>query len=513
MGKVILCILDGWGFREATEFNAIKSAKAPNFEYLMANHPFSLLEASGGAVGLPEGQMGNSEVGHITIGAGRAIRQELPKIDHEIATGEFKTNPVLSELITKLKAHKKTCHLIGLVSDGGVHSHIRHIIALATLLKEHKIPVKLHAITDGRDVAPKSALKYLKSIADNDIDIATITGRYYAMDRDKRWERTEAAYDAIVSGKGKPFTDYKALISECYEENITDEFILAHHHKDYHGMKDGDGLIIANFRSDRVRQLATCIIDPQFKEFKTKKLHLANALMMTKYSEDLAKFMPVIFPHEIPEATLGEVIAANNLKQLRAAETEKYAHVTYFFNGGREEPFAGEERILIPSSKVATYDLKPEMSVNEITNAVTQELKKQKHAFVCVNFANADMVGHSGNMPATVKAIEAIDVALGKLMLGAQENGYDLLITADHGNAEEMMDVKTNQPLTSHTLNPVPLIYFGKMKLKLRKGGLADIAPTVLKLLNLPKPDAMKGHELFDLKETGDKNEKAGHSR
>lgn len=512
MGKVILCILDGWGFRETIEYNAIKSAKAPNFEYLMDNHPYSLLEASGSAVGLPDGQMGNSEVGHITIGAGRAIRQELPKIDHEIATGAFKTNTVLSELIAKLK-HGKTCHLIGLVSDGGVHSHINHIIALAALLKQNKIPVKLHAITDGRDVAPKSALKYLKTIADNGIDIATITGRYYAMDRDKRWERTEAAYEAIVNGKGKSFTDFKTMISASYEEKITDEFIVAHHHQDYHGMKEGDGLIIANYRADRVRQIATCIVDPQFKEFKTKKLHLAKALMMTKYSEELAKFMPVIFPHEIPVATLGEVISANNLMQLRAAETEKYAHVTYFFNGGREEPFTGEERILIPSSKVATYDLKPEMSVNEITNAVTQELKKQKHAFVCVNFANADMVGHSGNMPATVKAIEAIDAALGKLMMGAQENGYDLLITADHGNAEEMMDVKTNQPLTSHTLNPVPLIYYGKKKLKLHKGGLADIAPTVLKLLNLPKPDAMKGHELFDLKEIGDKNEKAGSTR
>lgn len=497
MAKVILCILDGWGYREAAEYNAIKAAQTPNYNYLIENRPYTLLEASGAAVGLPDGQMGNSEVGHFTIGAGRAIRQELPKIDHEIATGAFKTNPALHELIAKLKPTRKTCHLIGLISDGGVHSHINHIIAFANLLKEHKIPVKLHAITDGRDVAPRSALKFLKSLDNHGIEIVTITGRYYAMDRDKRWERTQAAYDAIVNGHGKSFTDYKAMVSQSYDEGINDEFILAHCQEGYKGMKDGDGLIIANFRADRARQLATCIVDPQFKEFKPKKLHLAKALMMTKFSEELAAFMTIIFPQDVPESTLGEVISTNNLQQLRAAETEKYAHVTYFFNGGREEPFTGEERILIPSSQVATYDLKPEMSVTEITNAVTQELKKQKHAFVCVNFANADMVGHSGNMAATIKAIEATDIALGKLMLGAQENDYDLFITADHGNAEEMMDTKTNQPLTSHTLNPVPLIYFGKKELKLSKGGLADIAPTILKLLGLPKPIAMTGNELF----------------
>lgn len=480
---VVLCILDGFGLSKPSDNNAIHLANTPNLDELLRNHPYSKLTTCGEAVGLPEGQMGNSEVGHVTIGAGRIIYQDLPRISKACENGELEKNPALAKLL----ASGKPCHLIGLVSDGGVHSHINHIIALYKVLTSKGVKVYLHAVTDGRDVAPKSAKGYLSMLSKNGITPSTLMGRFYAMDRDKRTERTQAAFEAMVSANGKKVDSFEHAIDASYLEGTNDEFITPLVSTKYNGMVKGENVLIANFRADRVRQISQKFIDEE---------NFGILTGMTEYSKELVKTMDVLFRNEQPKNTLGEVIANAGLKQFRIAETEKYAHVTYFLNGGREEVFAGEDRVMIPSPKVATYDLKPEMSAFEITEKLVAAISSKKYAFVCVNFANADMVGHSGNIKATIAAIEAVDQCLGKVMKACKAVDADLLVTADHGNAEELFDHKSNQPLTSHTMNPVPLIYYGSKKLSLKDGGLSDIAPTVLSILEIKKPNEFTGHSL-----------------
>lgn len=481
---VILCILDGFGLGKPSDNNAIHLANTHNLDELLKSHPYSKLKTCGEAVGLPEGQMGNSEVGHITIGSGRIIYQDLPRISKACESGEIEKNPTLAKLI----ASGRPCHLIGLISDGGVHSHINHIIALYKILASNGIKVHLHAITDGRDVAPQSAKVYLSILSKNGITPSTLMGRFYAMDRDKRTERTERAFEAMVGADGKKVDSFEHAIDSSYLEGTNDEFIAPLIASGYKGMSKGENVLIANFRADRVRQISQKFIDEE---------GFGILAGMTEYSKDLVKRMEVLFRNQQPVNTLGEVLAKAGLKQFRIAETEKYAHVTYFLNGGREEVFVGEDRVMIPSPKVATYDLKPEMSAFEITEKLVSAINSKHYAFVCVNFANADMVGHSGNVKATIAAIEAVDKCLGKVMKACKAVDADLLVTADHGNAEELFDPKSNQPLTSHTMNPVPLIYYGKKKLTLLDGGLSDIASTILSILEIQIPAEFTGRSLI----------------
>jgi 2,3-bisphosphoglycerate-independent phosphoglycerate mutase len=503
---VVLCVLDGWGHSEEASDNAILLANTPNWKRWEQAYPSSLLEASGEYVGLPNGQMGNSEVGHMSIGAGRIIFQDLPRIHRAIQTGEFESLPVLQKFVHTIKQKGASCHLMGLLSPGGVHSHQDHIVALAKFLNKHQIQVMFHGWLDGRDTPPKSAISFLKTLLTETqalplFKVVTIGGRYYGMDRDKRWERIQVAYEAMVEGKGKTFQDPIKAIEKAYQDDITDEFIPPMVLEGYQGMIDGDGILVANFRADRVRQILTAFLDPHFSHFSRRKVpSLSMAVGMTEYSKALNPFMETLFPPEDPRETLGEVISEADLKQLRIAETEKYAHVTFFFNGGREEAFKGEDRVLIPSPKVATYDLKPEMSAFEMTNQVVQFILENKYDFIVVNYANPDMVGHTGNMSATLKAIEAVDLCLGKLEKAVLSRGGILMVTADHGNAEQMEDINTHQPHTAHTCNLVPFVVVsqkGKSIILKDKGGLADIAPTVLDLINLPIPKDMKGISLI----------------
>ena len=496
MAKVILCILDGWGYRKEKDNNAIALARTPNYNALLQNYPNALLDASGTAVGLPEGQMGNSEVGHITIGAGRIIWQDLPKIHQAITDGSFNSKPIIKNLIKQLKASGKTCHIVGLISDGGTHSHINHIIHLCKLLKDHSVKYALHAITDGRDVAPESALTYLRQLNDNDIEVASLSGRFFAMDRDKRWERTQSYYEAIVSAKADKFTNAEESINNYYKQGILDEFIPPLVHKGYQGMQDLDALIIANFRADRVRQIASCLVDPDFTDFPVSQITFSQQISLTSYSDHLSHMMEVLFTHDTPINTLGEMVAKAGKKQLRIAETEKYAHVTYFLNGGRESVFTDEDRIVIPSPKVKTYDLQPEMSATQIKDKVVEAIKADKYDFICINFANSDMVGHCGKLEPTIKAVETIDKCLGEIQAAAHKHGFEMLITADHGNAECMLDEISHQPLTAHTTNKVPVIYVTDRDISLKDGGLSDVAPTVLELLQIEQPKEMTGKSL-----------------
>ncbi len=492
----VLCILDGWGYSEKKEYNAIAKAYTPNYDFLLKNHPHTLLECFGESVGLPEGQMGNSEVGHITIGAGRIVYQDLPKISKSIESGEFAKKQGIKDVIRSLQNNGGICHIIGLISDGGVHSHIDHIIALNQIMSSQKVPVKLHAVADGRDVAPQSVIKYLEKLHAAKVDIASLMGRFYCMDRDKRWDRTQKAYDAIVNGEAPKYSDIISAVTESYNNDVDDEFIKPIVADGYSGVKSGDAIIIANFRADRVRQISHALCDIKFEEFKTRSLELSHVISMTEYSEVLAKMMQPLFVNETPKNTLGEVISSLGMKQLRAAETEKYAHVTYFFNGGREQPFEGEDRILVPSPKVATYDLQPEMSAQELTDKLVEAIRSKKYNFICINFANPDMVGHSGNIESTILAINKVDECLGRITNAVQEISGEMLVTADHGNAEEMMDEVNHQPLTSHTLNKVPLIYFGSKKLSLNNGGLSNVAPSILELMGIKKPAEMNARSL-----------------
>ncbi len=500
---VVLCILDGWGHRENGPDNAIAHAETPYWDNFVAHSPHTLLEASELNVGLPEGQMGNSEVGHMNIGAGRLILQDLPRIDEAIRQHRIENLPPLKDFIHALKESGGTCHLVGLLSPGGIHSHETHIKALSAILANHGIPVAIHAFLDGRDTPPKSADSYLSSLLTfmKDyplITLATIGGRYYGMDRDKRWDRIEKAYKAMVEGTPR-MEDPLTYLHQNYEDNITDEFILPTAIGSYTGMKDGDGLFMTNFRSDRARQILETLLNPHFKEFtRPRHIHFSAVLGLTEYSETLNTWMKVLFPSTPLHDVLGEVIASHGLKQLRIAETEKYAHVTFFFNGGREETFPGEDRILIPSPNVATYDLQPEMSAYELTDRLKEAIQSKKYTLIIVNYANTDMVGHTGDFEATRKAVETVDSCLGEIKAAVEQSGACLLITADHGNAEVMYDYTLHSPHTAHTINPVPLVMFNGPRGSLRPGRLCDIAPTILKILDFPKPSLMTGTSLLE---------------
>ncbi len=499
---VMLVILDGWGWREETADNAVRQAKTPTFDWLWQTAPHGLLHTSGADVGLPDGQMGNSEVGHLNIGAGRIVVQDLPRIGAAIASDEIAQAPALVDLIGKLKQSGGTCHLLGLVSPGGVHSHQDHAAALAKTLAAGSVPTLVHALTDGRDTPPQSAADDLKNLAGAlppGVSIATVSGRYYAMDRDKRWDRVAKAYSAIVEGEGPHFADAAAVVANAYADKIFDEFIVPAVIGDYRGMRDGDGVLCFNFRADRVREILTAMLDADFSAFPRRRIvHFAAAVGMTEYSDELDKRMQTIFAPQTLENILGEVVAAIGRTQLRMAETEKYPHVTYFLNGGREEPYVGEDRIMVPSPKVATYDLKPEMSAPELTDKAVEAIKSGKYDLIVLNYANADMVGHTGSLAAAIKAVETVDAGLGRIAQAVERSGGALLVTADHGNCEMMRDPQTGGAHTAHTTNPVPVILLGaRNRALVAEGRLADIAPTVLELMDLPKPKEMTGVSLL----------------
>ena len=502
---LVLCILDGWGERPKAEDNAIENAWAPNWHRLTARWPHARLHASEHYVGLPDGQMGNSEVGHTNIGAGRVVFQDLPRIDAVIAEGKLAIMPALRDFIGKLKESRGMAHLMGLMSPGGVHSHQRQIAALARILAEAGVPVAVHAFLDGRDTPPKSAGSYVKQFQKEvagirDLRIATVCGRYYAMDRDKRWDRVERAYRAIVSGAGERADDPLQAIEAAYARGETDEFVVPTAIAGYAGMRDGDGLLVANFRADRVREIAAAVLDPDFAGFvREKQISFAAALGLVEYSTELNRFLATLFPPEDLGDSFGEVVSRAGLTQLRIAETEKYAHVTFFFNGGRETVFPGEERILVPSPRVATYDQQPEMSAPEVTDKVVEAIRSRRFDVIVLNYANTDMVGHTGRIDAATKAVEAVDTCLGRLSEAVEKAGGTLVITADHGNAEMMRDPETGESHTAHTLNPVPFIVVNSPAAirRLENGRLSDIAPTLLDILGLPRPAAMTGHSLI----------------
>ena len=504
---LVLAILDGWGHSKDTEHNAIFSAKTPHFDALWANYPHGVINASELHVGLPEGQMGNSEVGHMNIGSGRVVMQDLPRIDAAIADGSLAKHPALLKFIDALKASGGRAHLMGLLSDGGVHAHQGHIAALANIIASHGVEVFVHAFLDGRDTPPQSAVGYLEKF-ESDISqttgcqLATLSGRYYAMDRDNRWERVKQAFDVITSGYGHNHKNWRAAIEANYAQNITDEFVVPTVLNNYRGMKDGDGVLMANFRADRARELLEALVNPDFKGFdRVRQIQFASKLGMCEYSSKHAKWMESLFPPEPLIHMFGEIISDAELKQLRIAETEKYAHVTFFFNGGREDVYKGEERILVPSPKVATYDLKPEMSAYEVTQKLVEAIEAERFDVIIVNYANTDMVGHTGNMQAAMKAVEAVDNCLGKLWEAVKGKNGALIITADHGNAEQLHDHVSEQSHTAHTLNLVPIIIaaagFKGQHWNIPEGRLADIAPTLLALLGLPQPSAMNGTSLI----------------
>ena len=501
----ILCILDGWGIAPTSTNNGISKARTPAWDHFISTYPHTQLQASELSVGLPAGQMGNSEVGHMTIGAGRVILQDLPRIDQSIQDGSLAQHPMLLEFINHLQKTEGACHLMGLLSPGGVHSHQHHMEAIANLLSESGIPVHIHAILDGRDTPPQSAYEYVKEFQNNtNLPIATIGGRYYAMDRDKRWDRIELAYRAIAFAEGLRTNDPLQLLKDEYRQGKGDEFIRPHCVGDYPGMKEGDGLFMVNFRSDRVRQILSAFLNPNFSDFDRGSPHTFTAkLGMAEYSTELSQWIPALFPKERATDPLGAIISAAGLKQLRIAETEKYAHVTFFLNGGREDMFPGEDRIMIPSPDVATYDLKPEMSAEQVTDKVIEAMTiqegSQQYSLIVINYANTDMVGHTGIQEAIVKAVETIDRCLSRLEVAAKETGYALLVTADHGNVEQMIDMQTGLVHTAHTCNPVPLVLINGPQdiINIDDGQLSDIAPTILTLLNLTIPSDMTGRTLL----------------
>lgn len=510
---VVLCVLDGWGHREDGAHNAIAEADTPVYDRLMQTVPRAMLSTSGTDVGLPAGQMGNSEVGHLNLGAGRVVNQEIRRIDAAREDGSLASNPVLCDFVDTMKKSGGRCHLMGLLSPGGVHSHQDHMVDLARVLDAAGIEVMVHAFLDGRDTPPKSAAGF---VADFEADIAsldcariaTVTGRYYAMDRDQRWERVSQGYEAIVSATGTSAENAAAAIAASYEADITDEFVEPAIIDGFAGAEDGDGFLMANFRADRAREILSALLDPDFEGFKrTRTVAPAGAVGMVEYSEGHNRFLKTLFPPLRMEGLMGGVVADAGLRQLRIAETEKYAHVTFFFNGGEETPFPGEERILIPSPKVATYDLQPEMSAAEVTDKLVEAIGSGRFDFIFVNYANPDMVGHTGILSAAVTAIETVDRCLARLEEAVTSAGGTLLITADHGNAETMQDPETGAPHTAHTTNLVPalLVNAPETVAGIENGKLADVAPTLLALMGLPQPQEMTGTPLIALQlaETG----------
>lgn len=503
---VMLIVLDGWGIGKEYEGNAVYLANTPNFDRLMKNFPNTQLKASGLAVGLPEGQMGNSEVGHLNIGAGRIVYQELTKISKSIEDGAFFEKEEFLKAIENAKKNNSKLHLMGLVSDGGVHSHNTHLYALLELCaKENFKDVYIHAFLDGRDVPPTIGKQHITELQQKIEEIgvgkiATVIGRYYAMDRDRRWDRTKLAYEAMVLGRGKTDTCPIEAVAKSYKEGINDEFIvptvIVEEGEPVATIDSGDSIIFFNFRPDRARQITRAIVDEEFTGFERKKKVDTFFVTMTEYDKTIEN-VHVAFKTEIPTNTLGEYVSNLGLNQLRIAETEKYAHVTFFLNGGREVPFENEDRILIPSPKVATYDLKPEMSAIEVKEEVLKRLNMDKYDLIILNFANPDMVGHTGKLEAAIKAVETVDACLGEIVDLLLEKGGKAIVTADHGNAEMMIDEKDNSPVTSHTTNKVPLILVGEEGVKLREGILADIAPTLLDIMGVEKPKEMTGETLI----------------
>ena len=502
---VVLCILDGWGHRDERTDNAIALARAPNWHRFLASYPHALLATSGLQVGLPDGQMGNSEVGHMNLGAGRVVMQDLPRIDTAVADGSLAKNPKLLEAVAALKKSGGTFHLLGLLSPGGVHSHQDHLAAISRAVADAGVPVRVHAFLDGRDVPPASAkdfvTKFEADIAGRDARIAVISGRYYAMDRDKRWDRVTLAYDAMVMGKGVTAPNAQAAIDQSYAAGKQDEFVLPTVIGDYQGMKDGDAVMMGNFRADRAREIMLALVDPAFDGFpRAKQVKWVARLGLTEYSTDLNAFLATLFPAESLTRILGEVTSEAGLAQLRIAETEKYAHVTFFFNGGREAVFPKEDRILIPSPKVATYDLKPEMSALEVCDKLVEAIGSGKYDIIVANFANGDMVGHTGFLDAAIKAVETVDGCIGRIETAIKQTGGVMLLTADHGKAEMMKDPETGQPHTAHTTGPVDAILVNPPAWagKLADGRLADVAPTLLRLLGLAQPVEMTGRPLIE---------------
>ncbi|CAN7719083.1 2,3-bisphosphoglycerate-independent phosphoglycerate mutase [Aquipseudomonas alcaligenes] len=504
---LVLIILDGFGHSDSPEYNAIYAATKPVYDRLLATQPHGLISGSGMDVGLPDGQMGNSEVGHMNLGAGRVVYQDFTRVTKAIRDGEFFTNPVIVEAVDKAVAAGKAVHFMGLLSDGGVHSHQDHLVAMAELAAQRGAEkIYLHAFLDGRDTPPKSAEPSIKLLDDafarlGKGRIASLIGRYFAMDRDNRWDRVEAAYNLITEGRSE-FTAASAAegLAAAYERGESDEFVKATRIGDAAPVEDGDAVIFMNFRADRARELSRAFVEPGFKEFpRQREIALAGYVMLTQYAASIPA--PSAYKPESLNNVLGEYLAANGKTQLRIAETEKYAHVTFFFSGGREEPFEGEERILIPSPKVATYDLQPEMSAPEVTDRIVDAIENLRYDVIIVNYANGDMVGHTGVFEAAVKAVECLDTCLGRITTALDKVGGEALITADHGNVEQMEDEMTGQAHTAHTCEPVPFIYYGKRQVSLREGGvLADVAPTLLTLMGLPVPAEMTGKTIVELK-------------
>lgn len=515
---VCLIILDGWGINPRKEANAIALAKTPNMDELCRRYPCTEIASSGEAVGLPNAQMGNSEVGHLNIGAGRIVCQEYTRINKAIADGTFFANPALLGAVRNVQTTGSFLHLMGLLSDGGVHSHNTHLYALLELARREKAErIYVHLFLDGRDVPPQSAIGYITELEEKikEIrvgEIATISGRYYAMDRDRRWDRTKLAYEAIVYGWGERASTPEEAVKQSYRQGVVDEFVpptiigsaLRAEGSELraqsleHFVRDGDSIIFLNFRPDRARQLTRAFIEEDFTGFDRGE-HPPKTYFVTMTEYDARFDVPVAFPSLRIENTLAHVLATHGLKQLHIAETEKYAHVTFFFNGGVEKPEAGEERVLIPSPKVPTYDLKPEMSAYEVTNRVIEEIKKGLFDLVVLNYANPDMVGHTAVLPAVIKAIETVDACVGRVVRAVQEVGGVAIVTADHGNAEKLKNYETGRAHTAHTNSPVPLILVSNERVRLRQDGiLADIAPTILDLLGLPKPPEMTGQSLLE---------------
>ncbi len=502
---VLLTILDGWGIGSKCNANAIESAKNDTFNYLEKNYPHTQLYADGEHVGLPEGQMGNSEVGHLNLGAGRIVYQDLTRINKSVKDGDFFTNPEFLNAIEHVKKNNSSIHFMGLVSDGGVHSSMKHLYALIDLVKKHDLQkVYIHALLDGRDTPPKSAYEYLAKV-ENKLkqeglpSIATISGRYYAMDRDQRWERVEKAYNCLVLGEGEQALNSSEAIQNSYNKGISDEFVLPTvTNSDNSRIKNNDAIIFFNYRPDRAREITRAINCLEFSGFERKKtLKNIYYVCMSQYDETFG--LPIAFPPQNLSGLLADVLEKNGIKQFRTAETEKYAHVTFFFNGGKEKAYDTETRVLVPSPKVATYDLQPEMSAYKVADEVVKALKSGEYQFIMVNFANPDMVGHTGILDAAIKAIETVDNCLKKIFETVKEKGAVMIVTADHGNAECMEDPETHKPFTAHTNNPVPFIVINNPeKIKLRKDGiLADVAPTVLDILNINKSPEMTGESLI----------------
>ncbi|HEY0662654.1 MAG TPA: 2,3-bisphosphoglycerate-independent phosphoglycerate mutase [Lysobacter sp.] len=500
---VVLLILDGWGHRDDPADNALAQATLPNWQRLLRECPHTLIHTEGRHVGLPDGQMGNSEVGHMNLGAGRIVYQDLTRIDAAIEDGSFFANAELRAACAAVKTADATLHVMGLLSPGGVHSHEQHILAMLELARREGVGrVAVHAFLDGRDMPPRSAQPSLELLeaacrTAGNARIASVSGRYYAMDRDQRWDRQRKAWDAIVEAAGEHHApDAMTALHDAYARNENDEFVAPTVIDDGATMRDGDAVVFMNFRADRARQLTAAFVAPDFPGFHARRPHLSRFVCLTEYDARLPA--AVAFAPDDLRNTFGEVLAVNGLRQLRIAETEKYAHVTFFFSGGREEPYAGETRTLVPSPRVATYDLQPEMSCPEVTAKLTAAIRSGEIDVAICNIANPDMVGHSGILAAAIEAAEAVDVAIGAISDAVREVGGALLITADHGNLEMMRDPATGQPHTAHTVGPVPFVYVGTRVATLRSGGaLRDVAPTLLDLLGLPQPDEMTGQSLL----------------